>query len=66
MAPPRYVAARPSVVETVKDTWNEDVEGAVRWVQGVDWGRVRDGMEERLTGLWRRAREGSDITSHSS
>jgi len=56
--PPRYVLDKPSIVETVKDAWNEDIEGAVRWAQGVEWGRVREGMEARAVGMWRRAREG--------
>jgi hypothetical protein len=25
--PPRYVLDKPSIVETVKDAWNEDIEG---------------------------------------
>ncbi|MCJ1361652.1 hypothetical protein MMC16_000752 [Acarospora aff. strigata] len=50
---PRYVLAKPSVLETVKDAWNEDVVGAVRWVQGVEWGSVREGVEMRVRGLLR-------------
>ena len=45
--------AKPSVLETVKDAWNEDVVGAVRWVQGVEWGSVREGVEMRVRGLLR-------------
>jgi altered-inheritance-of-mitochondria protein 5 len=56
--PPRYQIARPSIVETLKDRWNSDVEGAVRWVQGVRWGSVRDGLEERMKGMGGKAREG--------
>ncbi|KAI9876717.1 MAG: hypothetical protein M1830_005872 [Pleopsidium flavum] len=56
--PPRYVLDKPSIVETVKDAWNEDIEGAVRWAQGVKWERVREGLEARVVGMWRRAKEG--------
>ena len=34
------------IVERWKDMWNRDVEGAVRWVQGVDLGRVGEGLGE--------------------
>ena len=37
-----------SLVERWKEMWNRDVEGAVRWVQGVDLGRVGEGVGERL------------------
>jgi hypothetical protein len=39
------------MAETLKDRWNSEVEGAVRWVQGVRWGSVRDGLEERVRGM---------------
>ena len=35
-----------------KDRWNEEVEGAVRWVQGVNWGSVREAVERRGRGVW--------------
>lgn len=38
------------MVERWKDMWNRDVEGAVRWVQGVDMRMVREGVEGRLRG----------------
>lgn len=44
-------------METVKDSWNEDVEAAVRWMQGVEWGKVREGLEARAVGMWREARK---------
>lgn len=53
MPPPRYVLAKGGVVETVKDAWNEDVQAAVRWVQRVDWGKVRERAEARVVGMWR-------------
>jgi altered-inheritance-of-mitochondria protein 5 len=52
------VLAKAGVVETVKDAWNEDVQGAVRWVQRVDWGEVREGLEARAVGMWRGLRDG--------
>lgn len=41
-------------MERWKDMWNRDVEGVVRWVQGVEVGRVREGVEAR----WREWRGG--------
>ncbi|MCJ1451182.1 hypothetical protein MMC28_001517 [Mycoblastus sanguinarius] len=43
-----------SLTERWKDGWNSEVEGAVRWMQGVRWGFVREGLE----GRWRGWREG--------
>ncbi len=37
--------------ERWKDGWNKEVEGAVRWVQGVDWRGVREGLEGRVVGV---------------
>ena len=39
-------------METWKDGWNREVEGAVRWCQGFDWRGVREGVEGRARG-WR-------------
>lgn len=47
-APPRYRLQQGGWVERWKDGWNAEVEGAVRWVQAVRWGGVRDGVEGRL------------------
>lgn len=58
MPPPRYVLANGGVAETVKHAWNEDVQAAVRWVQRVDWGKVRERAEARVVGMWRGMREG--------
>ena len=35
-------------MERWKEMWNRDVEGAVRWVQGVDLSGVREGVQGRL------------------
>ena len=51
---PRYVVKRANWVETWKDRWNSEVEGAVRWVQNVEWRKVREGVE----GRWRGWNEG--------
>lgn len=51
---PRYVLARGSWSERWKDRWNGDVEGAVRWAQGLRWRTVREEAE----GRWRDWREG--------
>jgi MICOS complex subunit MIC12 len=34
-----------------KDRWNRELEGAVRWVYGTDWRRVREMAEDRVGGL---------------
>jgi NurA-like 5'-3' nuclease len=41
-------------VEEVEERWNEEVEGAVRRIQGIDWRGVREGVEERVGEVWRR------------
>jgi MICOS complex subunit MIC12 len=33
----------------LKDRWNEEVEGAVRWIQGTDWDGVRADVEGGLS-----------------
>ena len=38
---------KPSLAERWKDGWNREVEGAVRWGQGVSWRGVREGLEGR-------------------
>ena len=38
-------------MERWKEMWNRDVEGAVRWVQGVDLRGVREGVQERVREL---------------
>ena len=35
-------------LERFKDGWNRELESGVRWVQGVNFGRVREGVEERV------------------
>ena len=55
--PPLFEMKRLSMAETLKDRWNREVEGAVRWVQGVRWGSVREGLEERVTGMTGKVRE---------
>lgn len=48
---PLYVLDRPNWAEMWKDRWNAEVEGAVRWVQGVRWAQVRSEVEERVRGV---------------
>ena len=43
--------ARASFVETAKERWNQEVEGAVRWVQRTDWAEVREGIEDKVARL---------------
>lgn len=37
---------RPSFTETLKDTWNAEIEQSARWIQGWDLVRFREGIEE--------------------
>jgi MICOS complex subunit MIC12 len=41
-------------VESLKDRWNDEVEGAVRWVQGTDWDGVREDAEGVVSRAWGR------------
>ncbi|KAL2196442.1 hypothetical protein P885DRAFT_61039 [Corynascus similis CBS 632.67] len=40
-----------SLIETAKTKWNSEVLSAVRWAQGKDWARVREGAEDGLARL---------------
>jgi altered-inheritance-of-mitochondria protein 5 len=51
---PRGRESRGGLVEEMKARWNGEVEGAVRWVQEVDWRGVREGLEERVGNVWER------------
>lgn len=42
---------RSTLLETAKDRWNQEVEGAVRWVQRTDWDEVREGLEGSISRL---------------
>ena len=44
---PRFVERRVSWAETWKDRWNGEVEGAVKWAQGLRWNEIREGLEGR-------------------
>ncbi|KAK5661369.1 hypothetical protein OQA88_11268 [Cercophora sp. LCS_1] len=44
---------RGHFIETAKDRWNAEIEGAVRWAQTRDWQGVRENAEERLLGIAR-------------
>ncbi|KAJ9642515.1 hypothetical protein H2199_004896 [Coniosporium tulheliwenetii] len=54
--PPRAREARPSLVETVKDRWNGEIEGLVRRALSVDWNGVREGMERAVARGWGKLR----------
>ncbi|RYP72505.1 hypothetical protein DL771_004145 [Monosporascus sp. 5C6A] len=47
---------RRNLVDTAKDRWNAEVEGAVRWAQTKDWERVRERLEDAVGNAWARAR----------
>jgi len=51
----RLALRRAGLVETAKETWNAEVEGAVRWVFANDWARAREDLEDTAAGLWARA-----------
>jgi len=43
-------AARANFVDSAKDRWNSDLEGAVKWLQSADWGRAREKLEDKIFG----------------
>ena len=45
-----YRLEKAPLAERWKDGWNRELEGAVRWVQGIDWREVREGLEGRARG----------------
>ncbi|OCL03613.1 hypothetical protein AOQ84DRAFT_392158 [Glonium stellatum] len=56
--PPTARIARAGMVETAKDRWNGEVEGLVRRVQGFDWRKAREDLEDKMKGAWTNVREG--------
>ncbi|ORY59575.1 uncharacterized protein BCR38DRAFT_351245 [Pseudomassariella vexata] len=46
---------RANLVESAKDRWNAEVEGAVKWVQKTDWDATREGLEIAVGRLWAHA-----------
>jgi MICOS complex subunit MIC12 len=38
-------AERANLIESAKDRWNAEVQGAAHWVQEQDWDEVREGVE---------------------
>ncbi|KAI0012240.1 hypothetical protein F4779DRAFT_568927 [Xylariaceae sp. FL0662B] len=45
-------AKRANLIDTAKNRWNADVEGAVRCAQTRDWDEVREGVETAIGRLW--------------
>ncbi|CAI4212970.1 unnamed protein product [Parascedosporium putredinis] len=45
-------ASRANLVDSAKDRWNSELEGAVRWLQTADWGQARERLEDRVGGLF--------------
>lgn len=43
-----YKLERAPWTERWKDRWNRELEGAVRYVQGIRLGTVREGLEGRV------------------
>ncbi|KAK3327820.1 hypothetical protein B0T19DRAFT_174838 [Cercophora scortea] len=48
---------RAHFVETAKDKWNAEIEGAVRWAQTRDWAEARENAEDAAARLLGIARE---------
>ena len=46
-----------SLVETLKDRWNGEVESLVRRVQETDWNQVRARWESRIGTVWAKMRQ---------
>ncbi|KAK8109799.1 hypothetical protein PG999_007936 [Apiospora kogelbergensis] len=46
---------RQNLVDTAKDRWNNEIEGAVRWAQHKDWTAVREDAEGVVGNMWTRA-----------
>ncbi|KAK8024292.1 hypothetical protein PG993_012358 [Apiospora rasikravindrae] len=46
---------RQNLLDTAKDRWNTEIEGAVRWAQHKDWTAVREEAESVAGNLWTRA-----------
>lgn len=46
-----YIQTRPALLETLKDSWNEQVEGAVRWIQRPNTSRLFDGLEDLASSI---------------
>ncbi|KAI9754726.1 MAG: hypothetical protein M4579_004573 [Chaenotheca gracillima] len=46
-----------SFAETLKDRWNEEIEGLVRSIQRTDWGAVRGDAENAAGRIWTSARD---------
>lgn len=54
---PPYEVRKTSLVETLKDRWNREIEVAVRQVQNTDWNEVRERWERRIGNVWSTIRE---------
>jgi MICOS complex subunit MIC12 len=54
---PAYHVRKVSLVETLKDRWNGEVEGLVRRVEETDWNKVRARWESRIGTVWAKLRE---------
>lgn len=48
----RPYIARPSLVETLKDRWNDEVTGVWRWATGLDAVRIRESVEKGIGNVW--------------
>ncbi|RPA82497.1 hypothetical protein BJ508DRAFT_414115 [Ascobolus immersus RN42] len=64
--PPSDIKVRPmpfvkrvSLVETMKDMWDSELERIVRTVQKVDWRGVREGVEDGIGEVVRRVKGGN-------
>jgi MICOS complex subunit MIC12 len=54
---PAYDVRKVSLIETLKDRWDGEVEGLVRRVEETDWNQVRARWEGRIGTVWAKLRE---------
>ncbi|KAI5841306.1 hypothetical protein BZA05DRAFT_470770 [Tricharina praecox] len=50
---PRPYLARPSIVETIKDRWNAELEGVWKWATSLDQVKIREDVEEMVGNIVR-------------
>jgi altered-inheritance-of-mitochondria protein 5 len=50
---PKPYVTRPSLVETLKDRWNDEVVSVWRWATGLDVTATRESLEKGVENVWR-------------
>lgn len=66
----RYASEQTSVVDSFKDSWNTEIESAVRWIQRTDFNELRNNLEGSVARLWTnglvKGREGIEIVEDAA